>query len=148
MIGVGSDVQVSGVIVMYIFECDLCFVGNGFGGIVFILFNCMVIVYDVVCGGNFNFFLLLVQIIDGVVGVFDQIIILYGEVDVVVLLLIFNVLVIDSKSLDSNSGSLCGGIMMGDVMIVVSGILCGLIEVIDNINSDVCSIVYGQGSYI
>lgn len=145
--GAGSDAQVSGAIAMYTLERDLRPAGNGFGGIAPTSLNCTVTAYDAVRGGNFNFPLLPVQIIDGAAGAPDQIITLYGEADVAALSLTFNASATDSKSLDSNSGSSRGGIMTGDVMIAVSGTSCGLIEVTDNTNSDARSIAHGQGSY-
>ncbi len=145
--GAGSDAQTSGAIAMYAFERDLRPAGNGFGGVAPASLGCTVTAYDAGRAANFNFPLLPIQIVDGTDGAPDQVISLYGGAEVASLSLSFNASTVTSKSLDSNGGSSRGGLMLGDVMLVVSGASCGLIEITDNTHSDARTINHGQGTY-
>lgn len=143
----GGDAQVAGSIAMYSMERDLRLAGNGFGALPPTSFNCTVNAHDEVNGGAFTFNLLPLRIIDGAAGAADQIINFYGGSDLASLSQAFNASSTTSKSLDVNTGSSRGGFMRGDLVLVVSGTTCGLVEITDNTDGDARTLDHATGTY-
>lgn len=145
--GAGSDAQVAGAIAMYAIERDLRGAGNGFGGAGLPAVNamgCTVNAYDTVRAAAFTFPLLPVQITE-TAGAPDSITVLYGNADVTAQNLTFTASpTLTSKNLEFGAR---GGLMPGDLLLIVSGGACNLVELTDNTNVNGVTIDHAQGAY-